>query len=175
MLGGYLVKLITISGSAGVGKDTVATYIQLNSKKLAHIHNIIDDFKLFAKTKFFWDGEKTEHSRAFLADLKFVVSKYVPDYVIRFTNKKFERLIEPGEVLILMCREPRDMAILRDYYKYEMTSLYVVRPNTTIPYNDADKHVHECGYNDVIVNDGTLRDLEKKVKEWLKKIHLILY
>ena len=72
-------------------------------------------------------------------------------------------------VVFIMCREPKE---IERFKKFGAKSILIRRPAVECEQqsNHADKEVLNHKYDYIIENDGTLKDLQKKAKEFLKNL-----
>lgn len=122
-------------------------------------YSSVDHIKEVAKM-LGWNGKKDERSRKLLSDLKDIATEYndLPmDLMRRFVNAQREN----NDAIFLMIREPHE--IERAKREFDAITLFVTRPDVAaITSNHADRDVGLATYDEVIVNDGTLDDLQKK-------------
>jgi guanylate kinase len=161
-------QIIVINGSGGVGKDTFVDYCRI----YANILNIssVDKIKEAARI-LGWNGGKTESDRKFLSDLKLLSSEY-NDYSYQYIKShidKFKMDKSLGTIFIHV-REPEEIERIKQ--EFGAITLLIVNPNKQeIKTNMADANVMNYKYDYVIVNDGTLEDLENRAIEFIKHIN----
>lgn len=163
------MKIIAISGKAQHGKDTTATILaklledQGNTVLIFHYSDLL---KYLCRTYLGWNGVKDEAGRELLQRIGTdVVRKSDSNFWTDF-SRRFLSLL-PNEwdyVLIPDCRFPNEVAIADRH-------LRVVRSNFQSPLSEEQlNHKSETALDQTMAdiwlyNDGTLADLEKKIKE----------
>ena len=167
------MKICCISAKAQHGKDTAAKLIKENLEKKGQrvlITHYADLLKFICKNYFGWDGEKDEAGRTLLQRIGTdVIGKEKPSYWAKFIVeilKFFER--EWDFVLIPDTRYPIEISTMKE--NFDAVVLRVERPCYDNGLTTAQKsHPSEItldGYrfDDVIYNDSTLEEFERKVK-----------
>ncbi len=166
-------KVFCISGMAGHGKDTFAKILKqkLSAKgyKVLIIH-YADLLKFILKNFFQWNGKKDENGRMLLQQVGTeTVRKVNPNYWVDFIANILSMF--PGKwdyVLIPDTRFPNEIDRLKEQ-GFDVTHIRVVRHTYEGNLTDAQQaHASETALDDVcpdvvIDNDGTLRDLKKRV------------
>lgn len=164
--------IFIINGSGGVGKDTFVDLVsvELNNifKKFHTVINFssVDKVKEIAKL-IGWNGGKSEKDRKFLSDLKILTSNYcdmpfesMKDKVSEFLND------EESSLLFLHIREPEEIS--RAVKEFEAKTILVIRDSVNhITSNMADKNVFNYEYDFVIENNGNIKELGEKAKEFI--------
>lgn len=175
------MQVITISGKAQHGKDTTAGFLKSAleadgySVLVAHYGDLV---KYVCRTFFGWNGEKDEAGRTLLQKVGTdSIRTQRPDYWVSFISDIMKFF--PGEwdyVLIPDCRFPNEV----DYIKsagFDTVHLRIVRKNFTSPLTpEQQAHPSETALDDVkadyyITNDGSLKDLQNSVIEWLTEMN----
>lgn len=171
------MKVICISGKAQHGKDTTAKLLsevlesQGNRVLIAHYGDLV---KYVCKSFFGWDGKKDEKGRTLLQyvgtdKIRAVSPDYWADFIISILNVFHD---EWDYVLLPDTRFPNEYEI---YESYDMDAilLRVVRPNFVSPLTQEQQaHASETAldnyqYDAVIVNDGSLSDLQVAVEKFV--------
>lgn len=173
-------KIFVINGSGGVGKDTFIKFVseEVNDifKKLHTVWNYssVDKIKNIA-TEIGWSGGKSEKDRKFLSDLKYLASEYCDMPFKSMKSKVYNFLSDDNAVfLFLHIREPGEIQRAVDEIEKMILScnvktILVVRDNVPhITSNDADKNVFNYNYDLMVINNGTINDLRKYAKEFVK-------
>lgn len=167
-----------INGFGGVGKDTFVelVLVELNDK-LKRFHTVVnfssvDKVKEIAR-EIGWDGKKSEKDRKFLSDLKSLTSDYC-DMPFQSMKTKIKDFVESdeGQILFLHIREPEE--IERVVNEFGAKSILIVRDSVThITSNVSDKNVFDYHYDFVIENNGTIEDLQEKVKQFINETVMV--
>lgn len=172
------MKVIVINGQPRAGKDLFVTMCQ---KYVVWCKNIstVDFVKQVA---FFcgWDGIKTPENRAFLSDLKDLLTKWqdvpfrkVQDAAYNYDLEAQIYDFSTDEVVVFVhCREPQEI----EKFVKEMNALTLLIRRPSIEgeeqSNHADAEVFNYDYDYTIYNDGTVEDLENKAVEFLNKLKI---
>lgn len=165
-------KIFIINGSGGVGKDTFVELVSIEMndilKKFHTVWNYssVDKVKEVAK-EIGWDGGKTEKDRKFLSDLKILSTEYCDMPFKSIFNKVYEfRNDNDAVFLFIHIREPEE--IKRATKCFNAKTILVVRDNVKqITSNIADKNVFDYDYDLIVVNNGTIEDLQEYVKSFV--------
>ncbi len=167
------MQVIVINGRPRAGKDA---FVSLCQKHVYWCRNIstVDFVKEVA---FFcgWNGEKTPENRAFLSDLKDLLTQWgdVPFKKVRMAILRHEAEaicydFTSDDVLVFVhCREPQE--IDKFVKEFNATTLLIRREavETNEQSNHADAEVFNYSYDYIIENNGTLEDLEQKAIQFL--------
>lgn len=167
-------RILFINGVARSGKDTFLNFLREEwSKTLnagVYSYSTIDMFKRIARDHFKWDGNKDEAGRKLLADLKFIYTRYNPDFIVNFVNEKLQYVYSnPNTILTICAREPLEIALAKAHFGDQMTTVLIDRPGTYIPNNEADQEVFDYTYDYIIDNSSTLEELKETVKTFVKE------
>ena len=173
------MKVITISGYAEAGKDTVANQIKWQLEddmfdvRVVIIH-YADLLKHICKSYFGWDGIKDEYGRAILQHVGTdVVRAKDKDYWVRFVVdflKMFED--EWDYALIPDCRFPNEADMIKSVF--DGLAIKVVRPGYKNHLTDEQRHhasetsMDNYQFNYIINNPGT-EGLEENVAEFIRR------
>lgn len=173
------MKIITISGHAGSGKDTAANYIHaalVSPGKRILITHYADLLKYICRTFFRWDGEKDAFGRSLLQRVgtdtvrekdpnywvNFIISilRFFPsewDYVIipdtRFPNE-INRLRKAGYPVV-------HVRVERDGFDNGLTSEQKSHPSETA--------LDQVKPDYILKNNGTKSDFYNIVRIWVKE------
>ena len=159
--------IFIINGSGGRGKDT---FIECCSKHVK-VFNIssVDKVKEACTILGYDENRKNEEDRRFLNEVKFLSIKYsnhpynyVLDMVTLF--KKSD-----DDIMFIHIREPEEINAIKSTF-YCQTILINNINVEIITSNTADANVNNYNYDFVINNNGTLTDLERISKEFIKKL-----
>lgn len=175
-------KVIIINGSGGCGKSTFV-------KKCTDIaHNEYDNLivvesstvdKVKEVAQFCgWDGTKTEKNRAFLHDLKMALEKWnnIPNQSVVDQINSLEKMYSRHDFVIFVnIREADSIRTFiencQDQLDITPKTLLIRNANVKeIVSNDADKNVENFVYDYLILNNGTLEELEECARNFLKKM-----
>lgn len=162
-------KVFITNGSATNGKDTFAKMIgdYISTYKYSSI-DLVKDMLEFAGIP---KEPKTEEKRLLYSDTKDRLTKYddipfkdITSIVTDFKNNKIE-----AEVLLIDIREPEEIA--RAVETFGAETILIVNPNVEpIESNHADANVNNYEYDYIIENDGTLDQLDKVAKIFVRDI-----
>lgn len=171
------MKIITISGYAGSGKDTVASIIKGQLEADGHsvlVMHYADLLKYICKTFFGWDGIKDERGRTILQYVGTdIIRKQNPDYWVNFISNLLIMFPEEWEyVLIPDCRFPNEISVLKND-GHNVLTIHVIRDGlkSTLT-KEQQQHVSETALDDYdfdyyIHNGGSIIDLKQMISEWL--------
>ena len=169
-------QIFIINGSGGVGKDAFIEMVKLytlNKNIKMENYSSVSKVKEIAKI-IGWNGEKSEKDRKFLSDLKLLTTEYndMPLNDMKNFADGFMNIVDKDDtrILFLHIREPKEIEkavkMFKEYYKVK--TLLVKRDAVKhIVSNMADKYVYNYNYDIAINNDGSLKDLREKAKNFL--------
>lgn len=171
------MKIIAISGKAQHGKDTTAnmlkTALEKNGNTVSIFHNA-DLLKYLCRQYFGWDGAKDEAGREIMQRIGTdVIRKQDPDFWVNFADSFFALFKDEWDyVLIPDCRFPNEVGCFFDGYGFrKKVHLRVVRSNFVSPLTEKQQqHKSEVALDNTeadiwLHNDGTLEELEEKIKQ----------
>ena len=169
--------VIVINGSGGVGKDTLCD-IAADRFSVWNISSI-DPIKELAAISG-WNGDKSDRSRKFLADLKQLTVTY-NDYPLRWLMARYETfLTDEHDILFVHIREPKEIEkfvkAIRAVDGKILTLL--VRGGERLKNsrgdkaygNAADDNVEKYDYDYIFVNDKTLNEAEFEFCNFLLEV-----
>lgn len=174
------LKVITISGYARHGKDTVAKFLQeqleSNGNRVLITH-YADLLKYICKTFFKWNGKKDEAGRTLLQHVGTdVVRKKEPNFWVDFVA---DILCNFGDcwdfVIIPDTRFPNEIERLKER-NLDVVHLRVVRPDFESPLTAKQQaHSSETALDNTapdyrIINSGDLDTLKSKIIEWIMEV-----
>lgn len=173
------MKILTISGHAQNGKDTVAGLIRDNLKADGNrvlVTHYADLLKYMCRTFFGWDGNKDENGRHILQYVGTdVIRKQAPDFWVNFIASVLTYFHDNWDwVLIPDSRFPNEIEKLISN-GFDVKHIRVVRPGFVSPLTEEQqKHPSETALDDVkpdfyIYNEGTIEEMEEKIKSWIKE------
>ena len=189
-------QIFIINGSGGVGKDKFVELVMnhsyesigetKNKDMRAYIQTTeIQNYSSVSKIKEIakiigWNGEKTEKDRKFLSDLKLLTTEYndMPLNDMKKTANIFMNgdrsssvngELRPDRILFLHIREPEEIEkAVKAFEEYNAKTILVKRDSVEhITSNMADENVYNYNYDIVIENNGTLKELHNKAKQFL--------
>lgn len=162
-------KVYITNGSAENGKDTFVGFLSKYTSvyKYSSIDLVKEMFEVVGVSK----DNKTEKKRKLWSDGKDLLTKYddipfkdVTSIVTDFKNNKIET-----EVLFIDIREPEEIA--RAVETFGAETILVRKPDAKkIESNHADANVENYEYDYIIENNGTLEQLEKVAKLFVREI-----
>lgn len=173
------MKVITISGHAQNGKDISAVLIsdalKADNNRVLITH-YADLLKYICRTYLGWNGIKDESGRTLLQSVGTdIVRKKNPDYWVDFTAFILESFYDLWDYVIIPdTRFPNEITVLKDK-GFDVAHLKIVRPGFENKLTSEQKeHSSETALDNMIPdycikNDGTLKDLSKKLKTWVKE------
>ena len=167
-------KTILINGHAQTGKDTVINIIKAYSAKkgiFVFACSTIDTFKHIAYDSFNWDGIKDEKGRQLLSDLKLSYTAYNKNFILTFIENAKPQVDWQVDTITIICvRDIPELEQAKNFYRDELITLLITRPNLEKFNNVADANVTNFNYDYTIHNDGSLEELKLKVEEFLNEI-----
>lgn len=160
-------KILIINGSAESGKDSFIEECQKIANFPIFNFSAIDTVKAVMASDFGWDGEKSEEARLFMVQIK--------QGWMAFNDGPFEeakRIIAGVHhgLIFYHIREPDQIAKMKLHYGDDCIALLVKMPGIYVPDNIADKSVEDYSYDRVVINDGSLVDLEEKALQFINEI-----
>jgi hypothetical protein len=179
--------IILIHGKAGTGKDTVCDMLSKNLIKDTLILRVgnADGVKLVSRKSFNWDFEKDERGRQLLIDVTnagYNYDEYFWEKVSEKTIKGFLDIPNNEDKLVIVpdWRYPCTYKYWTELSELPMTHIITVNVISNSVFNYSDKitkEKSEAGLDDfnfdfIIVNKGTLEDLQLEVKEFIKEAGL---
>lgn len=172
--------VIVINGSGGVGKDTLCD-IAADRFSVWNISSIDPIKELAAITG--WNGDKSDRSRKFLADLKQLTVTY-NDYPLRWLMARYETfLTDEHDILFVHIREPKEIEkFVKAIEAVDGKILtLLVRGGERLKNsrgdkaygNAADDEVEQYAYDCYYTNDRPLEETKVAfaalLQEWLEK------
>lgn len=172
-------KVVVINGSGTSGKDYFIKEVESQTTHpLVTVYNrsSVDTVKWVCGLMGCKADEKTDRARNFYSDVK--------DAWVRYNNGPFNEFIATVKffigyhkrinVLIFYhVREAEEILKIKDHFGKNCMTLLVRRPDIQIPDCKKDKteNVEAIAYDQIIENDGSLKDIESKANEFLKGIY----
>ena len=175
------MQVVIINGMPRAGKDLFVEFCQ---KYVTWCKNVstVDFVKEVAKYCG-WDGTKTPENRAFLSNLKDLLTQWndIPLKQVKREIEIFNREAEiygfdTDKVLVFVhCREPHEIAKL--VKELGAITLLIRRElvETADQSNHADAEVFNYQYDYCIHNDGSLEEYEQKAVQFLHDIQFKLF
>lgn len=171
------IKIITISGAAGSGKDTFANYLEnyleTQGKNVLIVH-FADSLKFVAKTFHNWNGEKDEQGRALLQHLGTEIyrenNKYYWVSQLDYHLKMYNRYIaqfggRPYDYVIIPdARFSNEITYFKEHYVC-VTSVKINRQGYqmgTLSHHSSETALNNFNF-DIEINTGdTLEEAQKE-------------
>ena len=169
--------VILLSGKAEAGKDTFFTMAEEDCKdKVIKRIAFADALKKVA-CNMGWDGKKDAAGRRLLQDLGEVGRRYHPDLWVDKTVETLKEFSQTADIICFTdCRYPNELAGIKrvELAGSTVVTVRIERPGHSIAANQ--NHISETALDDysfdyTIVNDGTLADYRRKVRDALAVIH----
>ena len=162
-------KVFITNGSGGSGKDTFAKF--LSEYISVFKYSAIDLVKEMYESIGIDRDSKNEKKRKLYSDTKDMLTKYddIPFKDVESVVKDFKNNHVETEVLLIDIREPEEIARAEETFGAE--TILKRNPNIEkIESNHADANVENYEYDYIIENDGTLEQLEKIAKFFVREI-----
>lgn len=169
------MTIITLSGKAESGKDTVAKILKYKLEDLGYsvlICHYADLLKYICKTFFGWNGQKDLEGRTLLQRVGTEgIRSQRPDYWVDFIKDILHFF--PNEwdyVLIPDCRFPNEVDSLKDF---DVIPVKVTRPNYENHLTEEQRqHPSETMHEHIIfsyeiVNNGMIKNATDKVQDFI--------
>ena len=162
------MKVITINGCAGAGKDEFVK--QFKEISLLPVLNFssVDGIKRIAKS-LGWDGTKTPKNRDFLANLKYLMSEWNDLPMEDLYEKLLEAAAEYGDnfIMFVHVREPDEIERIKQ--EWDALTVCIRRPDvekailgpSTQITNTADLGVFDYIYDLYVWNDADVQNLRE--------------
>lgn len=163
------MKIYIMNGQCCVGKDTLQQMIreEVPDGVLVAKISMVDFAKQFAENYLDWNGEKTPEARKMLSDLKDLLDNWM-DASYKDVKETLKLLEEDGfDIVFIDAREPADIKRLVNDFSAE--TILIKRGETKDYGNHADNNVFNYEYDYIIENNGTLDDLRKTAKNFIKE------
>ena len=170
-------KIFIINGKGGSGKDTFVENV--NKYVPTDNYSSIESIKQVAEL-LGWDGGKSDKDRKFLSDLKKLSSDYndMPyTDILHYISYFLTSMYNEDELLFIHIREPKEIEKVRSFY--ENNGVYIktiyIHNNRLINktyHNDADDNVVNYKYDYYVDNSGSIDDLDKEVREFIKSFEI---
>lgn len=170
-------KIFIINGKGGSGKDTFVENV--NKYVPTDNYSSIESIKQVAEL-LGWDGGKSDKDRKFLSDLKKLSSDYndMPyTDILHYISYFLTSMYNEDELLFVHIREPKEIEKVRSFY--ENNGIYIntiyIHNNRLINktyHNDADDNVVNYKYDYYVDNSGSIDDLDKEVREFIKSFQI---
>jgi len=169
-------NIILISGKARSGKDTVARILE--SKLSNTLITPLADYVKFVCQKYFgWNGIKDKNGREILQKIGTdIIRKENPDFwTIIISELHFALRNEFDYFIVSDNRFPNEIEQEKIIFGNKVITLKIERPNyKSILTEEQKNHISEIALDDfefdyIIINDGTIEDLEKKVEIFIER------
>lgn len=170
------VTVVVLNGIGGCGKSTFAKFCTKTSQ-LCRVYELSSvDFVKDVATMCGWDGSKTTKNRTFLHDLKTLLTEWddVPNKKVFEQIADLEKLYDDDLVCFVNIRESAEIKKFVNSARekgYTAYSLLVENHNavTTEPQDIIDD-VYSIVYDCLVVNDGTLEELEQLAEDFIASL-----
>jgi hypothetical protein len=171
------MQVVVINGMPRAGKDQFVLFCQKHITWCKNISTV--DFVKQVANFCGWDGTKTPENRAFLSDLKDLLTKWndipfkkVKHEAERYNSEAVAYDFDTDEVLVFVhCREPEEIT----KFVKEMNAVTLLIRCDAIENNEqsnhADAEVFNYDYDYIVENNGTLEDLEESAITFLHEIY----
>ena len=161
--------VIIINGSGGVGKDTICEIVGKHYNTI----NIssIDPIKKIAIDNG-WNGEKSEKTRKFLADLKQLFVEF-NDLPQKYLMEKYQEFLKNDkEILFVHIREAKEIIKFKNKVRGKCVTLLIRgRDNIKREWNNlADDDVENYKYDFCYDNNKRLEEVEDDFLLFFKQI-----
>lgn len=174
------LKIITVSGYARHGKDTVAKFLQEQLEADGYrvlITHYADLLKYICKTFFGWNGKKDEVGRTLLQHVGTdVVRKNEPNFWADFVADILCNFSDCWDFVIIPdTRFPNEIDRLKER-GLNAVHLRVVRTDFASPLTtEQQSHSSETALDNTepdyrIINNGDLDTLKSKITEWIMEV-----
>lgn len=170
------MKCITISGSAGHGKDTFAINLKRNLEDLSYkvcIFHYADYIKMIAKEIYGWDGNKDFKGRSILQKLGDNIRNKDKMLIVNELIKVLEIVENDFDIaLIPDSRFPIEIDAIKD--KWETISVHINRVNYMNNLTDEQKkHITETSLDSYVydltydIEENIFNDYSKEILNML--------
>lgn len=152
--------VVIINGSGGAGKDTICKVVE-NHYSTMNVSSI-DPIKKIAIENG-WDGQKSEKSRKFLADLKQLFVDY-NDLPLQYLTEKYEEFLDSTkQIMFVHIREPEEIRKFKQSVGKNCVTLLIRRHTMARKAwnNSSDDDVEKYEYDFYYENCKDLRELEQ--------------
>jgi len=166
-------KIIVINGSSNSGKDTFVKYFNSMTDIAVFNHSTIDNVReMFVKL-----GYKNERMIVEYRSLMCEIKKFL----VKYDNIPFKDMVKDYErynscmnsfVLFIHSREPDEIEQFVNYFN-DCVTVLIRRKGIDVPNNSADMGVNDYEYDYIIDNNGTLKQLEEKVRDFIIEMEII--
>lgn len=170
------MQVVVINGMPRAGKDRFVLFCQKYKAWCKNISTV--DFVKQVASFCGWDGVKSPKNRAFLSDLKDLLTKWddVPFKRVLCAAEKFNYEAQAygfstDEVLVFIhCREPQEISKFVNRMNAKTLLIRRAAVEANDQSNHADSEVFNYEYDYIIENNGTLEDLEQAAVAFLKEL-----
>ena len=170
------MKYFIVNGKPRSGKDTFVNFCLEELGAFGKLISTVDFVKKIA-TECGWDGTKDLKNRKFLSDLKDLLTNW-GDVPYKKTLQEIDMFkfdldywdVSDKGIVFIMCREPKEI----ERFERELNAKSVLIQRASVEFeqqsNHADSEVLNHKYDYIIENNGTIDELKKKAKEFLKNL-----
>lgn len=168
------IKTVIVNGLPGCGKTTFEEMCGFILGPYYRRRSSVDKIKEIAK-ECGWNGEKDLRSRAFLSDLKKILTNFndLPMKDLAWHIQEFQEELEyycinPAKgVIFIDIREPEEIA--RAKKEFDAVTLFIQRDAVASQEtsNVSDANVHNYEYDYIVYNNGTYTELKEEAQKFL--------
>jgi predicted AAA+ superfamily ATPase len=168
------INVIIVNGLPGCGKTTFEEMCGYMLGPYYRRRSSVDKVKEIAQICG-WNGEKTLEARAFLSDLKKLLTKFndlpfkdIEQHINEFQNELDYYGIDPSKGFIFIdVREPNEIQRMKE--AFNATTLLIQRDAVAFQEvsNCSDAEVNNYKYDYVVHNNGTYEELHEEAERFL--------
>ena len=164
-------RLFVLAGKARSGKDTTADYMEKHYKNKKIIRLMYGAWvKEYARMLSSWNGSEEDKPRELLQKIAIESREVNPNYTIKRMEEDINILKDYADILIITdARMPEEVLMPKEKFN-ETVTIKLERPNFGSPLSASQqKSLTEVAldnfdsYDYVLINDGSLDDLERKI------------
>lgn len=173
------INVVIVNGLPGCGKTTFEEMCSFILGPYYRSRSSVDRVKEIAK-ECGWDGEKTLGARAFLSDLKRLLTDFndlpfkdIKKHITSFQDELNYYGIDPSKGFIFIdIREPKE--IERAKQAFNATTLLIKRDAAAAHEvsNSSDAGVFNYKYDYVVENNGTFTELKEEAQKFIEYVKL---
>lgn len=173
------MQIYVINGKPRAGKDQFVHFCEEHTLWCKNISTV--DFVKFIAQECGWDGTKTPKNRAFLSNLKRLLTEWddVPyKRVIREIDQfedevKFWDFSTDEAIVFIHCRESEEIDKFVKWIGAETILIRRESVENIDQSNSSDDGVFDYTYDYIIENNGTLEELEQSAMTFLDGLGLL--
>lgn len=169
-----MIQIIVVNGMPGCGKTTFERHCMKKLMPYADMYSTVDFVKEVA-AMCGWDGTKTLENRAFLSDLKDLLTKWndIPFKKVENKAKQFANelscwgLDDAVAYLFVDCREPNEIQRLCDELGAISVCVRRSEVENQVTSNHADSNALNYKYDYTLYNEGDLPHFYEAIDDFL--------